>query len=163
VKRRSTKLLIAAALLAGAGLPALAQESLLPPGFGNEQALPPPAPAPAPTQPQGPAAPAAQPGVSSEEQVVESNLTQEALPPGPGGVNPVGWVAARAWLLLRMGEADAARMLVSGVDVADCTPKMTQVAVQSALATADPAALCPIQDGIDEVEPTISPLVQAIC
>src|SRR5438046_241999 len=34
----------------------------------------------------------------------------------PVEVNPVDWVAERAWLLLRMGEADAARMLVSGVD-----------------------------------------------
>ena len=30
----------------------------------------------------------------------------------PRNVNPVDWVAERAWLLLRMGEADAARMLV---------------------------------------------------
>ena len=62
----------------------------------------------------------------------------------PRGVNPVDWVAERAWLLLRMGEADAARMLVAGVDTDRFTPKMTQVAVQSALANADPPALCPI-------------------
>ncbi|HVM23394.1 MAG TPA: hypothetical protein VM308_08885 [Sphingomicrobium sp.] len=81
----------------------------------------------------------------------------------PRGVNPVDWVAERAWLLLRMGEADAARMLVAAVDVDRFSPKMVQVAVQSALATADPAALCPLQDGMRKHDPAIRPLVQAIC
>ena len=83
--------------------------------------------------------------------------------PSPRGVDPADWVAERAWLLLRMGEADAARMLVAGVDVADFTPKLTQVAVQSALASADPAGLCPLRDGLSEVEPRIAPMVNAIC
>jgi hypothetical protein len=64
--------------------------------------------------------------------------------PAPQGVNEVDWVAERAWLLLRMGEADAARMLVQAVDVDRFTPRMFTVAVQVALATADPAALCPL-------------------
>ncbi len=81
----------------------------------------------------------------------------------PFDVNPADWVAERSWLLLRMGEADAARMLVSGVDVADFTPKLTQVAVQSALANADPAGLCPLRDGLGDIEPRIAPLVDAIC
>ena len=42
----------------------------------------------------------------------------------PVQLNPVDWVAERAWLLLRMGEADAARMLVAGVDTDLFTPKM---------------------------------------
>src|SRR5206468_4286260 len=42
----------------------------------------------------------------------------------PSGANPVDWVGERAWLLLRMGEADAARMLVAGVDTDRFTPKM---------------------------------------
>jgi hypothetical protein len=62
----------------------------------------------------------------------------------PRGVNGSDWSAERAWLLLRMGEADAARMLVQSVDVDQYTPKMFQIAMQSALATADPAALCPM-------------------
>ena len=66
----------------------------------------------------------------------------------PVNVNPVDWVAERAWLLLRLGEADAARMLVADVDVDRFTPKMVQVAVQSALANADAPALCPLEDGI---------------
>ena len=43
-------------------------------------------------------------------------------------------------------------MLVAGVDVDRFTPKMFQVGVQSALANADPPALCPLQDGIQKVE-----------
>jgi hypothetical protein len=81
----------------------------------------------------------------------------------PRNVNPVDWVAERSWLLLRLGEADAARMLVSGVDTDRFTPKMTQVAVQSALASADPPALCPIEDGIGKYDPGIRSLVQAMC
>jgi hypothetical protein len=81
----------------------------------------------------------------------------------PREVHPVDWVAERAWLLLRMGEADAARMLVSGVDTDRFTPKMVQVAVQSALANADPPALCPIEAGIRRHDPNVRALVQAMC
>ena len=81
----------------------------------------------------------------------------------PREVNPVDWVAERAWLLLRMGEADAARMLVAGVDADRFTPKMVQVGVQSALATADPPALCPLEDGIRKYDPGVRALVQAMC
>ena len=62
----------------------------------------------------------------------------------PAGMDPVDWVAERAALLLRMGEADAARMLVQSVDVENYTPRMVEVAAQTALATADPSALCPL-------------------
>lgn len=81
----------------------------------------------------------------------------------PRDVNPIDWVAARSWLLLRLGEADAARLLVDGVDTDRFTPRMTQVAVQAALATADVAALCPLQDGIRKNDPAIRPFVQAMC
>jgi hypothetical protein len=81
----------------------------------------------------------------------------------PSEVNPIDWVAERAWLLLRLGEADGARMLVSGVDTDRFTPKMVQVAVQSALATGDPPALCPLQDGAAKYDQNIRPLVQAMC
>ena len=83
--------------------------------------------------------------------------------PAPSDVHPADWVAERAWLLLRMGEADGSRMIVSGVDVADFTPKMYQVAMQSALANADPSALCPLEEGLDKVERQVLPLVKAIC
>jgi hypothetical protein len=81
----------------------------------------------------------------------------------PRDVNPVDWVAERAWLLLRMGEADGARMVVGGVDTDRFTPKMTQVAVQSALANADPPALCPIEPGIRKYDPAVRELVEAMC
>lgn len=81
----------------------------------------------------------------------------------PSDVHPSDWVAERAWLLLRMGEADGARMLVSGVDVADFTPKLYQVGVQSALANADPSALCPLEKGLDRIERPALPLIRAIC
>ena len=81
----------------------------------------------------------------------------------PANVHPVDWVAERAWLLLRLGESDAARLLVAGVDADRFTPKMVQVAVQSGLANADPAALCPLEDGIRKYDPAIRALVQAMC
>jgi hypothetical protein len=83
--------------------------------------------------------------------------------PAPRNVNPVNWAAERAWLLLRMGEADAARMIVSGVDVDRFTPRMYQVGVQSALANADPAGLCPLQEGIERTDRNIVQLVDAMC
>lgn len=81
----------------------------------------------------------------------------------PVNVNPVDWAAERAWLLLRLGEADAARMLVADVDTDRFTPKMVQVAVQTALANADPPALCPLEDGIKQYDPAVLRLVQAMC
>lgn len=77
----------------------------------------------------------------------QSMLLRRALMsrvPAPAGVDPVDWVAERASLLLRMGEADAARALVQSVDVVNYTPAMIQVALDTALATGDPAALCPV-------------------
>jgi len=81
----------------------------------------------------------------------------------PVNVSPIDWVGERAWLLLRLGEADAARMLVADVDADRFTPKMTQVAVQSALANADPPALCPLEDGIRKADAGVLRLVQAMC
>jgi hypothetical protein len=224
--------LIASAALAALALPALAQESLLPEGFGNA-ATPPPTTA-QPSQPVTPrpsrssAVEAVAPAEGATGEFTEEQLA--AMPPpvelpaharrnpfevgsvdpadvgltanawgrssgrflsnllrrssgkstlrwshiavrnalvaetrAPFAVNPVDWTAERAWLLLRMGEADAARMLVSGVDVDRFTPKMFQVGVQSALASADPSGLCPLERGIARVEPRVYPLIQAMC
>ncbi|HYJ84127.1 MAG TPA: hypothetical protein VEW26_14940 [Allosphingosinicella sp.] len=82
----------------------------------------------------------------------------------PRQVNEVDWVAERAWLLLRMGEADSARMLVQAVDVDRFTPRMFSVAVQTALATADPAALCPlVGPGRKVSDQPVWPLADAMC
>ena len=84
--------------------------------------------------------------------------------PAPSYLHPVDWVAERAWLLLRMGEADAARMLIQSVDVDQFTPKMFAVAVQTALATADPAALCPlVAPGRETSDEPVWPLADAMC
>lgn len=76
-----------------------------------------------------------------------SMLVRRALltrAPAPPNIHPVDWVAERAWLLLRMGEADAARMLVQSVDLPNYTPRMVIVAREAALATADISGLCPL-------------------
>lgn len=79
-----------------------------------------------------------------------SILMRRALLSGtdtPGDVNGADWVAERAWLLLRMGEADAARMMIQSVDADKYTPRLYAIAMQTYLATADPAGLCPLSDG----------------
>lgn len=82
----------------------------------------------------------------------------------PRGVAAPDWVAERAWLLLRAGEADAARMLVADVDIDRMSPRLVEVAAQVALATADPAGLCPLTAiaPADSKEP-IWPLATAMC
>ncbi len=62
----------------------------------------------------------------------------------PSGVNGADWVAERAWLLLRMGEADNARLLIQSVDSDRYTSRLYAVAMQSLLASADPAGMCPL-------------------
>ena len=86
-----------------------------------------------------------------------------AKAPAPADVNPADWAAERAWLLLRLGEADAARLLIASVDGDRFTPKMRQIALQSALASSDPSAMCPLENGLSKVEPRFAPLVTAIC
>lgn len=62
----------------------------------------------------------------------------------PRATDPVDWVAERTRLLLRMGEADAARMLAQAVDIDNYTPAMVGAAYEAALAASDPAGLCPL-------------------
>jgi hypothetical protein len=68
-------------------------------------------------------------------------LSQSDTPAGIGGAD---WVAERAWLLLRMGEADNARLLIQGVDNDRYTSRLYAIAMQSLLASADPAGMCPL-------------------
>ncbi|SNS36426.1 hypothetical protein SAMN06295912_10564 [Sphingomonas laterariae] len=81
----------------------------------------------------------------------------------PRGVAPQDWVAERAWMLLRMGEADGARMLVQAVDVDRFTPRLLSIAAQTALATADPAGLCPLTALAGNSQEPIWPMATAIC
>jgi hypothetical protein len=62
----------------------------------------------------------------------------------PVGMNGADWAALRAGLLLRMGEADAARAMVQSVDSGFFTPGLEDAAMGAFLATADPVGLCPI-------------------
>jgi len=82
----------------------------------------------------------------------------------PAGVNGADFAAERGWLLLRMGESVAARAVVQGVDTANYTPKLYQVAMNTALATGDPGGLCPLVDGAIQRVPARSwTLAQAMC
>lgn len=60
----------------------------------------------------------------------------------PSDINGADLTAERAALLLRMGEANAARLLVQNVDSPDFTPRLYEVAMDSYLASADPAGFC---------------------
>jgi hypothetical protein len=71
--------------------------------------------------------------------------------PTPHGVSAPDWIAERAWLLLRMGEADSARLLVQVPDASQYSPKLFEVAMQTSLALADPAGLCPLVEPASSV------------
>lgn len=62
----------------------------------------------------------------------------------PQGIDGADWVAERAWLLLRMGEADNARLLIQGVDNDQFTRRLYAISMQTSLASADPAGFCPL-------------------
>lgn len=82
----------------------------------------------------------------------------------PRGVNGADFAAERAWLLIRMGEAEAARALVQSVDVENYTPKLFQVGMQAMLAAADPGGLCPMTDPALRKAPDRNwRLAEAIC
>ncbi|MCY7338704.1 MAG: hypothetical protein LH465_01920, partial [Sphingomonas bacterium] len=102
------------------------------------------------------------PTVSRWAQIGLRNMLMAKVA-APGQVDPADWVAERAWLLLRLGEADAARILVAGIDTDRFTPKLVQVAAQVALANSDPSGLCAIETKLSKVEPRVTPLVTAIC
>ena len=82
----------------------------------------------------------------------------------PSEINGADWVAERAWLLLRMGEADAARLLVQNVDTDQYTARLYAIAMQAQLATADPAGLCPLLPrALNFSEEPSWEMAQAIC
>jgi len=84
--------------------------------------------------------------------------------PTPSGVSAPDWIAERAWLLLRMGEADPARMLVQIPGPGQYSPKLFEVAMQTSLALGDPAGLCPLVDPASAVsQETGWLLARAMC
>ena len=82
----------------------------------------------------------------------------------PRGIDPADFVAARVRLLVRMGEADAARMLAQAIDVVSYTPMMVGAAYEASLASADPAGLCPlVQKGRESFDDPAWPMADAMC
>ncbi|WP_420142987.1 hypothetical protein [Sphingobium sp.] len=65
----------------------------------------------------------------------------------PRDIDGADWAAERAWLLVRMGEADNARLMVQSVDPDRYSPRLYAVAMETYLAAADPAGLCPLSAG----------------
>ena len=64
----------------------------------------------------------------------------------PADINGADFAAERAWVLLRMGEAVAARSVVEDIDTDNYTAPLYEIAMQAAMANGDPAALCPVVD-----------------
>lgn len=62
----------------------------------------------------------------------------------PVGMDPAEFTALRAALLVRMGEAPAARAVVQDVDTANFSPALTQTALDAYVATADFTGICPV-------------------
>jgi hypothetical protein len=82
----------------------------------------------------------------------------------PAMIDPVDFVAERVRLLVRMGEADAARMLAQAIDVVSYNPNMVRAAYEASMASADPAGLCPlVQKGREAFQDAAWPLADAIC
>lgn len=69
----------------------------------------------------------------------------------PTNVNGADFAAERAWLLLRMGESLVARSMVQSIDNDQYTPKLFEAAMQTALATADMAMVCPVVEPASSV------------
>lgn len=82
----------------------------------------------------------------------------------PAHINGADFAAERAWVLLRMGEAVAARAVVNDVDTDNYTTLLYLVAMQAGLATGDPGAFCPLADDAAAVIHQRSwVLAQAMC
>ncbi len=82
----------------------------------------------------------------------------------PARIRAGDWVAARAWLLLRMGEIDAASLLISRLPIAAHTRNTTRIAGQVALAAGDIGALCPIaRTGRQASADTLWELAMGMC
>ncbi|HCE37778.1 hypothetical protein [Zymomonas mobilis] len=82
----------------------------------------------------------------------------------PRDVSPQGWIAARANLLLQLGEADAARALIQRSGLAP-DALLLDATVKTVLATADPAGLCPLLPYFanTDLKDANETLVRALC
>ncbi|NJM51467.1 MAG: hypothetical protein HC843_11840 [Sphingomonadales bacterium] len=62
----------------------------------------------------------------------------------PDGLNGADWTAERAWLLLRMGDAVAARQLVQQIDAGNYSERLYEVSMPVFLGNADLSGMCPL-------------------
>ncbi|MCJ2183046.1 hypothetical protein MTR62_10115 [Novosphingobium sp. 1949] len=62
----------------------------------------------------------------------------------PPGMSPQDFLALRVALLLRMGEYDAARALLQGIDIANYSPAIVDQTLAVYLGTADMTGICPV-------------------
>jgi len=84
--------------------------------------------------------------------------------PTPRGARPADWVAARAWMLVRMGEVDGAKQLVSAVPIDRYTPRLYAVAAQVHLAAGDALGMCALgSTAITLSREPLWPLVNGLC
>jgi hypothetical protein len=74
--------------------------------------------------------------------VVRRSLLSASVAPDDIAVGT--WVAARAWMLLKLGEIDGAKALTDRMPIDHYSPALYRVAAQVSLAAADVAGLCPI-------------------
>lgn len=82
----------------------------------------------------------------------------------PRNINGADWAAERSWLLLRMGDALAARQLVQQVDSDRYTKRLYQVAMPVFLANADLSGMCPVADaGAQQTGEGTWRMAQPIC
>ena len=82
----------------------------------------------------------------------------------PAGVNGADWIAERAWLLLRMGDALTSRQLVQEVDAGNYTKRLHEVAMQTFLANGDLSGMCPLtESGVRMVGDGRWKMSRAIC
>lgn len=84
--------------------------------------------------------------------------------PTPSGIRPADWVAERAWLLVRMGEVDGAKQLVSAIPVDRYTPRLYAVAAQVHLAAGDALGMCALAPtAVTLSREPLWPLVNGLC
>ncbi len=64
----------------------------------------------------------------------------------PADINGADWVAERAALILRMGDAVVARQLIQQVDASAYSNRLLEISMPIFLANADLAGMCPLAD-----------------
>ena len=96
-------------------------------------------------------------------EIVLRRALLSVVPPPPR-VAFADWIAERAWLLVRLGEVDGAKVIVDQVPVGRFSPRLYEVAAQVDLAAADVPALCPLGPTAATLSnEALWPMVNAMC